>query len=147
MSYCEEKGKDKVIFLTKEDADPSTSTVTLKEDPSDAPVGLITPDGEINWSCPCLGGMAVGPCGQDFRAAFECFHYSTSEQKGAECYEKFAEMQDCMKEYPTLYKEKDPMPDQKEVEAAEAASSLNASETVIENKQGDEQKKELTKGV
>ena len=75
MSYCEEKGKDKVIFLTKEDADPSTSTVTLKEDPSDAPVGLITPDGEINWSCPCLGGMAVGPCGQDFRAAFECFHY------------------------------------------------------------------------
>ena len=72
---------------------------------------------------------------------------STSEQKGAECYEKFAEMQDCMKEYPTLYKEKDPMPDQKEVEAAEAASSLNASETVIENKQGDEQKKELTKSV
>ena len=56
-------------------------------------------------------------------------------------------MQDCMKEYPTLYKEKDPMPDQKEVEAAEAASSLNASETVIENKQGDEQKKELTKSV
>ena len=75
MSHCEEKGKDKVIFLTKEDADPSTSTVTLQDDPSDAPVGLITPDGDINWSCPCLGGMAVGPCGPDFRAAFECFHY------------------------------------------------------------------------
>ena len=75
MSYCEEKGKDKVIFLTEEDADPSTSTVELQEDPSDAPVGLITADGDINWSCPCLGGMAVGPCGQEFRAAFECFHY------------------------------------------------------------------------
>ena len=75
MSYCEEKGKDKIIFLTKEDADPSTSTIKLQDDPSDAPVGLITPEGDINWSCPCLGGMAVGPCGPDFREAFECFHY------------------------------------------------------------------------
>merc|ERR1712154_638010 len=106
MSYCEEKGKDKIIFLTKEDADPSTSTIKLQDDPSDAPVGLITPEGDINWSCPCLGGMAVGPCGPDFREAFECFHYSMSEPKGAECYEKFKEMQDCMQEYPTLYKEK-----------------------------------------
>ena len=55
-------------------------------------------------------------------------------------------MQDCMKEYPTLYKEKDPMPDKKEVEAAEAASSLNTSETAIEKK-GDEQKKEASKAV
>ena len=56
-------------------------------------------------------------------------------------------MQDCMKEYPTLYKEKDPMPDKKEVEAAEAASSLKASETAVEYKDGDEQKQEVSKGV
>ena len=25
---------------------------------------------EINWDCPCLGGMAHGPCGEEFKAAF-----------------------------------------------------------------------------
>ena len=77
MSHCEEPDpRHKVIFLTKEDADPATSKVTLPEDgPDDERPGLIQPNGEINWSCPCLGGMPVGPCGLEFRAAFECFHY------------------------------------------------------------------------
>ena len=44
--------------------------------------GLIKENGEINWGCPCLGGMATGPCGQEFREAFSCFHYSQSEMKG-----------------------------------------------------------------
>lgn len=26
--------------------------------------------GEINWDCPCLGGMADGPCGEEFKKAF-----------------------------------------------------------------------------
>ena len=75
------------------------------------------------------------------------FFHSTSEPKGAECYEKFKEMQDCMQEYPTLYKEKNPMPDKSEVEAAEAASSPNASETAVEKKESDEQKKESPKAL
>ena len=77
MSHCEEQGRHKVIFLTKDDALPSTSNVQLSEDPEggDKPVGLIKEDGSINWNCPCLGGMAVGPCGLEFREAFECFHY------------------------------------------------------------------------
>ena len=81
MSYCEEKGKDKVIFLTPEDADPQTSKVQLAEiDPSESgPQGLVTADGQINWNCPCLGGMAVGPCGVEFREAFSCFHYRLLE--------------------------------------------------------------------
>jgi intermembrane space import and assembly protein 40 len=45
--------------------------------------------GEINWECPCLGGMAHGPCGEEFRAAFSCFVYSTEEPKGVECIDKF----------------------------------------------------------
>ena len=45
--------------------------------------------GEINWDCPCLGGMAHGPCGEEFRAAFSCFVYSNEEPKGIECIEKF----------------------------------------------------------
>jgi intermembrane space import and assembly protein 40 len=45
--------------------------------------------GEINWDCPCLGGMAHGPCGEEFKAAFSCFVYSQEEPKGIECIEKF----------------------------------------------------------
>lgn len=45
--------------------------------------------GEINWDCPCLGGMAHGPCGEEFRAAFSCFVYSEEEPKGIDCIEKF----------------------------------------------------------
>ena len=45
--------------------------------------------GEINWECPCLGGMAHGPCGEEFKAAFSCFVYSSEEPKGIECIDKF----------------------------------------------------------
>ena len=52
--------------------------------------GAFNPEtGEINWDCPCLGGMAHGPCGDEFKAAFSCFVYSTEEPKGVECIEKF----------------------------------------------------------
>lgn len=52
--------------------------------------GAFNPEtGEINWDCPCLGGMADGPCGEDFKAAFSCFVYSTEEPKGMDCIEKF----------------------------------------------------------
>ncbi|CAG0914201.1 unnamed protein product [Notodromas monacha] len=100
MSYCRESGKDKIVFVTKEDhAEPSR--IVLSED--DEKPGLILPNGEINWNCPCLGGMATGPCGVEFRDAFSCFHYSESETKGTECIEKFSEMQRCMLQYPALY--------------------------------------------
>ncbi|OLL22130.1 Mitochondrial intermembrane space import and assembly protein 40 [Neolecta irregularis DAH-3] len=59
--------------------------------------------GEINWDCPCLGGMAHGPCGEEFKEAFSCFVYSKTEPKGSECIEKFKSMQDCFKEHPDIY--------------------------------------------
>ncbi|XP_023163531.1 mitochondrial intermembrane space import and assembly protein 40-B [Drosophila hydei] len=100
FSYCKVFGKDKVIFATKEDhSTPSTIELPAPEPPQ----GLITKDGNINWSCPCLGGMATGPCGVDFRDAFSCFHYSEAEPKGSDCYEAFRKMQDCFQQYPTVY--------------------------------------------
>ena len=45
--------------------------------------------GEINWDCPCLGGMAHGPCGEQFRAAFSCFVFSEAEPKGMDCIDRF----------------------------------------------------------
>lgn len=82
MSFCEKRGpngKDRIIFATKDDH-KVPSTVKLPE--PEPPVGLILPNGQINWNCPCLGGMATGPCGMEFRNAFSCFHYSEAEPKG-----------------------------------------------------------------
>ncbi|ORY75445.1 hypothetical protein BCR37DRAFT_352217 [Protomyces lactucae-debilis] len=59
--------------------------------------------GEINWDCPCLGGMAHGPCGEPFKAAFSCFVYSKEEPKGKECLDKFRDMQECFREHPEIY--------------------------------------------
>lgn len=61
--------------------------------------------GEINWDCPCLGGMAHGPCGEQFREAFSCFVFSEDEPKGINCVTKFKAMQDCFREHPDIYGE------------------------------------------
>ncbi|XP_064633607.1 mitochondrial intermembrane space import and assembly protein 40-B-like [Lineus longissimus] len=106
MSYCKKEGKDTVIFATKDDHEKPTEAVLLKEEEEEEP-GLIMPNGEINWNCPCLGGMASGPCGVEFREAFSCFHYSTEEMKGADCYEQFSVMQKCMADFPEVYPPKD----------------------------------------
>ncbi|TDZ49684.1 Mitochondrial intermembrane space import and assembly protein 40 [Colletotrichum trifolii] len=66
--------------------------------------GAFNPEtGEINWDCPCLGGMADGPCGEEFKAAFSCFVYSKEEPKGIDCIEKFQGMQTCFRKYPEVY--------------------------------------------
>lgn len=115
MSYCKEDGKDKIIFVTHEDH-KKPSTIILANDAASEP-GLILPNGEINWNCPCLGGMASGPCGYQFQSAFSCFHHSEAEPKGSDCYEEFTKMQECMTKYPTLYgSDKD---DEKEDEFAQ----------------------------
>ncbi|KAL4941918.1 hypothetical protein BDV06DRAFT_193404 [Aspergillus oleicola] len=76
--------------------------------------------GEINWDCPCLGGMAYGPCGEDFRAAFSCFVYSEEEPKGIDCIDKFKAMQDCFRAHPDVYGAE--LEDDDEVAAAAATS-------------------------
>ena len=67
--------------------------------------GAFNPEtGEINWDCPCLGGMAHGPCGLEFREAFSCFVFSTEDPKGMDCIDKFQNMQQCFQKYPEVYK-------------------------------------------
>ncbi|OAD54409.1 Mitochondrial intermembrane space import and assembly protein 40 [Eufriesea mexicana] len=103
MPYIHKQGKDTIIFATKEDH-ATPSNISLPE-PEPSP-GAFLSTGEINWNCPCLGGLATGPCGLEFREAFSCFHYSTAEPKGSDCYEAFKTMQACMLEYPSLYGKK-----------------------------------------
>ncbi|XP_035652561.1 mitochondrial intermembrane space import and assembly protein 40-like isoform X2 [Oncorhynchus keta] len=105
MSYC----KDRIIFVTKEDHEAPSNAELIADDPNDPyeDQGLILPSGEINWNCPCLGGMASGPCGTQFKEAFSCFHYSNEEVKGSECIDNFRAMQECMQKYPELYPQED----------------------------------------
>lgn len=103
MPLIRKEGKDTIIFASKEDHS-TPSKIDLPE-PEPSP-GLLLDNGEINWNCPCLGGMATGPCGLEFREAFSCFHYSTADPKGSDCYETFKTMQSCMVQYPALYRSK-----------------------------------------
>ncbi|KAM9859271.1 mitochondrial intermembrane space import and assembly protein 40-B-like [Aulostomus maculatus] len=109
MTTVREEGKDRIIFVTKEDHATPSSAEIVEEDPNDPyeERGLILPSGEINWNCPCLGGMASGPCGTEFKDAFSCFHYSEEEMKGSNCLEQFIAMQECLQRYPELYPQED----------------------------------------
>lgn len=76
------------------------------EEEESGEAGAFNPEtGEINWDCPCLGGMAHGPCGLQFREAFSCFVFSEQEPKGIDCIDKFRLMQECFREHPDVYGE------------------------------------------
>ncbi|KAI6661067.1 hypothetical protein LOD99_13789 [Oopsacas minuta] len=101
MSYCTKDGQDKAIFLTEEDYEKPGMLYTLTINENEW--GIILPTGDINWKCPCLGGIADSPCGEEFKDAFTCFHYSEGEIKGAECIESFKKFQTCVEAHPGVY--------------------------------------------
>lgn len=73
-----------------------------------------------------LGGMADGPCGEEFKAAFSCFVYSDAEPKGIDCVEKFKGMQDCFRRYPEVYA-KELEDDEEEEEKKDVEETVVAS--------------------
>jgi len=121
MSYCRKEGKDDIIFVTKDDFE-STEVSEKKDEPEEEkasePSGLILPNGDINWDCPCLQGMGKGPCGEEFKDAFSCFHYSDAEPKGSDCLDQFKNMQECFVKFPEVYGGIDD--DENEVKAPES---------------------------
>ncbi|KAK7982082.1 mitochondrial intermembrane space import and assembly protein 40 [Apiospora saccharicola] len=138
----EKKSGDKSLTTTKasdgaeggEDAEAQAGAVGSPEDleAEAGQQGAFNPEtGEINWDCPCLGGMAHGPCGEEFKAAFSCFVYSNEEPKGMDCIDKFQHMQDCFRLHPEVYG--DELADDEESEAAvngaPETANANASET------------------
>ncbi|XP_071818279.1 mitochondrial intermembrane space import and assembly protein 40-B-like [Apostichopus japonicus] len=136
MSYCKEEGKDKIIFVTQEDHEgPVQDEIIsiLDDDPNEEAEGLILPSGEINWNCPCLGGMPSGPCGPEFREAFSCFHYSEADPKGSDCIEKFRDMQVCMSGYPELYP-----PREEEEEEEDFKSEKEKEDGAVSKEDGDD---------
>lgn len=105
MSYTreEEEGKDVIMFMEPSEATTPSPTSTPASDSKDQSAAFNPETGEINWDCPCLGGMAQPPCGDAFKEAFSCFVYSTAEPKGVDCVEKFKAMQDCFRANPEVY--------------------------------------------
>ncbi|KAK9370485.1 hypothetical protein V1509DRAFT_615929 [Lipomyces kononenkoae] len=79
--------------------------------------------GEINWDCPCLGGMAHGPCGEEFKAAFSCFVFSEDEPKGVNCVPLFEVMQNCFRKYPDTYADDLRYIDERQQEDADAVQA------------------------
>ena len=55
MSLCRILGKDKLIYVTKEDHEKPCSIQVPELDTRFEEHGLVTPSGDLNWSCPCVG--------------------------------------------------------------------------------------------
>ncbi|KAL9938647.1 hypothetical protein V8E36_002366 [Tilletia maclaganii] len=92
--------------LSETVAAPEAAEIVVEGSETSSNQSAYNPDtGEINWDCPCLGGMAHGSCGEQFKAAFSCFVYSEKEPKGIECVEHFKAMQDCFRKHPEEYAE------------------------------------------
>ncbi|XP_006873863.1 PREDICTED: mitochondrial intermembrane space import and assembly protein 40-like [Chrysochloris asiatica] len=138
MANCWQEGKDRIMLVTKEDHETPSNEELVADDPSDPyeEHGLILPNGDINWNCLCLGGMASGHCGVQFKSAFSCFHYSTEDVKGSDCVKQFRAMQECMQKYLHLYPQDDDdddnEEDKKKPEGFEKAASTEATATQME---------------
>ncbi|KDN45569.1 hypothetical protein RSAG8_04893, partial [Rhizoctonia solani AG-8 WAC10335] len=79
-----ESSKDEPASKKEGEPTPEGGMDDLEADAANE--GAFNPEtGEINWDCPCLGGMAHGPCGPQFREAFSCFVHSNEEPKGVDC--------------------------------------------------------------
>ncbi|KAL3868080.1 hypothetical protein ACJMK2_040917 [Sinanodonta woodiana] len=131
MSFHRE-GKDQIIFVTKEDHEkPSTAVIKApkEEDP-----GLILPNGNINWHCPCIGNKLIGPCGVEFHEALSCFMTSSREtgKAMAECAELMYDLKKCVAEnknaFPGLghdYEEEESDDDDDVIQLEEESSSVS----------------------
>lgn len=98
--------------------------------------GAFNPDtGEINWDCPCLGGMAHGPCGEEFKQAFSCFVFSKLEPQGIDCIDKFEKMRQCFKQHPDHYKEEFYQDEDTESQESSEEPTVAASESSAETQQ------------
>ncbi|KAF9965285.1 Oxidoreductase [Mortierella alpina] len=144
MSYTreEDNGKDVIMFMEPSEATTaSRATSTSASDNGDQSAAFNPETGEINWDCPCLGGMAKPPCGEAFKEAFSCFVFSTSEPKGFDCVEKFQAMQECFKAHPDVYGDELDKDDEDEEEEDQAPK--DATETKGGKDDDPEQKKNV----
>lgn len=119
--------------------------MTLEEDDEEELEGLIKANGEINWDCPCLQGMAYGPCGEQFKAAFSCFHYSEAEPKGSDCIPQFRDMQECFVKYPEIYGKDDELDEEEDSMNKETKNSKigDGGENIVSSEKNESSRSDL----
>ncbi|KAF9982662.1 Oxidoreductase [Mortierella antarctica] len=144
MSYTreEENGKDVIMFMEPSEA-TTPSRAASTSDNGDQSAAFNPETGEINWDCPCLGGMAKPPCGEAFKEAFSCFVFSTSEPKGFDCVEKFQAMQECFKAHPDVYGDELDKDDDDEAEEDGNEDQEPKDATETERKEDDSEQKNV----
>lgn len=120
------KPKAQPVVLTKIEKNSGNEETGETDSTEEEESAFDERTGEINWDCPCLGGMADGPCGEEFKQAFSCFVFSEAEPKGIDCIDKFKHMQDCFRRHPEVYAEEI---EADEAAAAEVATSDSSTET------------------
>lgn len=130
--------KDKVMFSTKANHEIPSKYELPPPLPNEQRRGVILPDGTLNWTCPCLGGLPYGPCGYEFREFFSCLHKvqdteNEDSAKAEECFPKFTAMKACFSQFPKLYP---PDEDDDLVESTnKLQESLSQSQTDSKDKQ------------
>ena len=87
ISSTSDQLRHRVIFADRESITPNENDAEIKQQWIDIynenrNEGAVQSNGTISWDCPCLGTQAIGPCSQQFRAAFSCYQFSTQEPKG-----------------------------------------------------------------
>lgn len=112
-------GKHSVSFMTKSEVEALYEKPNAERIPAQA----LLPDGGIDWDCPCLQGMAQGPCGQEFKDAFSCFVKSTAEPRASDCVPSFEKMQACLERNAAFY---GPKPGAETASAAEAPAPTSS---------------------
>ncbi|XP_036599886.1 mitochondrial intermembrane space import and assembly protein 40-like [Trichosurus vulpecula] len=118
----------------------SNNTELVANDPNDPDEehSLIPPNENINWNCPCFGGMASGPCGEQFKSAFSCFHYSMEEVKSSDYVDQFRAMQECMQKYRHFYPQDEDEEEKvrEDVEGATPMAMATATEASLTKEEG-----------
>ncbi|KAF2860435.1 hypothetical protein K470DRAFT_247307 [Piedraia hortae CBS 480.64] len=135
---------------------PDTSTPDELQEEAGEQGAFNEETGEINWDCPCLGGMAHGPCGEKFKDSFRCFVFSKEEPKGVECIDHFNEMRKCFLEHPDVYGgwdedggaegegEAAPAPETETLPGTDQAAVSKATETVEKKTEAEKEADEGT---
>lgn len=96
------------VVLTKACREARAAEEPEQVDAPEERTGIVGPVDydrrEIDWDCPCLKHAIDGPCGEQFKAAFECFTFSEAEERGSDCIPQFTAMRRCQMDHPEYYK-------------------------------------------
>ncbi|XP_061166320.1 mitochondrial intermembrane space import and assembly protein 40-like [Saccostrea echinata] len=152
MSYCREEGKDgkdRIVFVTREEVStPSQAMIAQEEEELyDGPTGFVQPNGDLNFGCPCVGGLHAGPCGYEMREFLSCNYYNSKDKedpRGQGCDEKLDTMMSCIQKHADYYREKmsgddeeeeDPFTITENEEEEVSSSHIDVTSSIVKDKE------------